>query len=214
MDTLSLLFGSALRVKMMRLFLFNGSAAFDAETLCEKFGAKEKEALAEVAVFKKAGLVKQTKVQKIVRVVAKAKKGKEKKVVERTVTVPAWSLDPKFEFLPQLSMFLSKTHSLGSKAIVQRLEKAGKMKAILVSGIFTGDLESRFDIFVIGDGVKAPVLDRVVKGIEAEMGKEVRYVLLTSGDFAYRVGMNDKLVRDVLDFPHRAVLDRMGISKA
>lgn len=212
MDTLSQLFGSALRVRMMRLFVFNPGVAFDAATLCGKFGVKEREVLAEATAFKKAGLVRQTKVSKVVKTVVK--KGKARKEVERKVSASAWSLDPRFELLPQLSDFLSKTHSLGNKAIIQRLEKAGKMKAVLISGIFTGDMESRFDLFVIGDNVKAPVLDRVVKGIESDMGKEIRYVLLSSGDFSYRVSMNDKLVRDVLDFPHRAILDRMGISKA
>lgn len=212
MDSLSQLFGSALRVRMMRLFVFNGDAVFDAAALCEKFGAKEKDVLSEVAAFKKAGLVRQTKVTKLVK--ATVKKGKARKVVERKASVPAWALNPRFELLPQLSDFLSKTHALGNKAIVERLERAGKMKAVLISGIFTGDVESRYDLFVVGDSVKAPVLDRMVKGIESDMGKEIRYVLLSSGDFSYRMSMNDKLVRDVLDFPHKAILDRMGISKA
>jgi hypothetical protein len=55
-------------------------------------------------------------------------------------------------------------------------------------------------------------LERIVRSLESEMGKDIRYAVLTAPDFSYRMGMNDKLVRDVLDFPHRVLLDKIGLS--
>ena len=56
MDTLSLLLGSVMRVKMMRLFLFNPGRPFDREYIENKTNAKMRDIEKELAFFKKLGL--------------------------------------------------------------------------------------------------------------------------------------------------------------
>lgn len=206
MDTLSKLFGSELRVKMMRLFLFNPGVAFDAEALTAKLGAKGKALDAEIAVLAKAGLAKKAVVAKLVE------ERKGKKVVTKRRKVKAYALDPKFGFMEALSDFLIRTHSLERKKIIKKIEKTGRIKAVLMAGVFMRNPESRLDLFVVGDNVNTSSLDRVVKSIESDLGKDIRYATLSAPDFAYRVGMNDRLVRDVLDFPHEVLVDKIGIS--
>jgi hypothetical protein len=65
----------------------------------------------------------------------------------------------------------------------------------------------------VGDNVKTGYIDRIVKGIESDMGKDIRYSVLSGADYAYRISMNDKLVRDVLDFPHTILVDKIGIAR-
>lgn len=206
MDTLSILFGTALRVKMIRLFLFNPVTPFDFEQIAQKMSVKPKELKDEIAFSKKLGLIKQVKISKIVTI----KKGK--KVITKKAKVSAWVLDPKFTYTDALTDFLVKTHSVENREIVKKLERAGKLKMVLVSGIFTRNAEARLDMFVVADNIKGASMDRIVKSIESDMGKDIRYAVLSAPDFAYRKSMNDKLVRDVLDFPHRVLVDRIGIS--
>ncbi|MDE1874692.1 MAG: hypothetical protein KGI79_01860 [Patescibacteria group bacterium] len=206
MVILSRLFGSELRVKMMRLFLFNPDRAFDIDCLAEKTGARPAGIKREAAGFRRIGLIKPAKVLKLTAV----KKGK--KVVEKKKRVPGLVLDQKFKYVRALTDFFVKTHSLENRAIVRRIEKAGRIKAVVIAGIFIGDQDSRLDLFVVGDNVKSSFLDRVVRGIESDMGKDIRYAVLSSPDYAYRVSMNDKLIRDVLDYPHTILLDKIGIS--
>ena len=123
-----------------------------------------------------------------------------------------WTLSQKFSYMEALTDFLVRTHTVENRAIIKKLERAGKIKAVLVSGIFTRNTEARLDMFVVGDNIKTASMDRIVKSIEADMGKDIRYAVLSAPDFAYRKSMNDKLVRDVLDFPHRVLVDRIGIS--
>ena len=208
MDTLSRLFGHELRVKMIRLFLFNPGIVMDLEAIERKMLSRPKAVLAELAYLKKAGLAKETVSHKIVEI----KKGKE--LVEKKKKVKAFVLDPKFEFTDALSEFFVRTHSLEHKSIVKKIERTGKIKLILISGVFTRDMESRLDLFVVGDGIKPGSVDRIVKGIESDIGKEVRYAVLSAPDFAYRIGMNDKLIRDVFDYPHRILVDKLGVGKA
>lgn len=206
MDILSILFGTELRVKMMRLFLFNPAATFDLEHIQEKMLVKPRELKDELAFLKKVGLTKESKVIKVQTI----KKGK--KVISKKVKVPAWTLSQKFSYMEALTDFLVRTHTVENRAIIKKLERAGKIKAVLVSGIFTRNTEARLDMFVVGDNIKTASMDRIVKSIEADMGKDIRYAVLSAPDFAYRKSMNDKLVRDVLDFPHRVLVDRIGIS--
>ena len=204
MDTLSQLFGSALRVKMMRFFLFNPGSAFDADHIFGKTGSKIKEIEAEAAFMKKIGLVKQTKLSKVMTV----KKGK--KTVEKKVTVKAWTLDTKFQFIEPLTEFFVKTHSVEYRSMVKKLERAGKIKGVLVSGVFIQNAEARLDMFVVGDGINSNSMDKVIKSIESDLGKDIRYTVLSAPDFSYRLGMNDKLIRDIFDFPHKILLDKIG----
>ncbi|HEY0908317.1 MAG TPA: hypothetical protein VGE35_03130 [Candidatus Paceibacterota bacterium] len=205
MDTLSQLFGSALRVKLMRLFLFNKGVAYDVMYIEDKTGARAKDIEKEVASLKKMKLVKGTSLSRVVSI----KFGK--KTVEKKKTFKAWTLDSGFEFTEALTDFLIKTHSLEDKAIVRRLDKVGRIKAVLVSGIFMRDSDSRIDMFVVADALKQASMDKVIKSIESDMGKEIRYAVMSAADFEYRLSMNDKLVRDVLDFPHKVLSNKIGI---
>lgn len=182
---------------MMRLFLFNADVAFDVEQLEKKMLSRKKAVLRETAFLKKAGLVREVK-----------------KVTESKKRVKAFILDPKFEFTDALMEFFVRTHSLEHKAMVRKIEKSGKVKLILVSGIFTRDTESRLDLFVVGDNIKTASIDRIVKGIESDMGKDIRYAVLSAPDFAYRMGMNDKLVRDIFEYPYKLLVDKLGVGKA
>jgi hypothetical protein len=207
MDTLSLLFGSVLRVKMMRLFLFNPGKTFDVGYIEGKTNAKIKDIESQINFFRKLRLVKVKKTAKIVEI----KKGRKTLQVKKKMNT--WTLDPAFKYTDALTDFLVRTHSLEHRAIVRRLEKAGRIKAVLVSGIFMRDADARLDLFVVGDNVKSNSIDRIVRGIESDMGKDIRYTVLSGADFSYRVSMNDKLVRDVLDYPHTILLDKIGIAR-
>ena len=51
----------------------------------------------------------------------------------------------------------------------------------------------------------------LLKEIEAEVGKELSYAVFASDDFIYRLNICDKFIRDVLDYPHQKILNKLGI---
>lgn len=81
----------------------------------------------------------------------------------------------------------------------------------MFSGIFKELQDSRIDILVVAEGSKKSVADSVMASIEADIGKEIRFAVLDTEDFKYRLGVGDRLIRDVLDYPHEIVLDRIGM---
>ena len=94
----------------------------------------------------------------------------------------------------------------------QRFKSIGKIKLMLVSGVFIGDSENHIDIFIVGDKVKKNVLQQVIKGLEADIGKELNYVVFDTEEFKYRLDMYDKLVCDIIDLPHEKLIDNGQLS--
>ena len=64
---------------------------------------------------------------------------------------------------------------------------------------------------IVGDRLKKPLIEGRIKKMESEIGKELRYSIFETPDFQYRVSIYDKLVRDILEFAHRKVVDKIGI---
>jgi hypothetical protein len=83
---------------------------------------------------------------------------------------------------------------------------------VIVSGVFIQDSDSRVDLLVVGDNLKSSAIERVVRTMEAEIGKELVFASFETADFHYRLGMYDKLIRDILDYPHQKLLDKLNIS--
>ena len=67
-------------------------------------------------------------------------------------------------------------------------------------------------MLIVGDRLKKNILAQIIKGLEAEIGKELDYVVLDTEEFKYRLDMYDKLVCDILDLPHMKLLDNEQLS--
>lgn len=206
-DILGNLFGTFEKVKIMRLFLLNPDMVFDAESVSEKAKVSKTCAKNELELIKKIDLIKK---KTFYRVITK-KKGK--KVIEKKLKSQGYTLNQSFPYLEPLRGFLIDISPVQGAEVLRRLHKVGKLKLLILSGIFIRDWESRIDILVVGDNLKKGLLDRTIKNLEAEIGKEIRYSAFETPDFQYRLGMYDKLVRDVFDYPHEVVVDKLGVGK-
>jgi len=80
-----------------------------------------------------------------------------------------------------------------------------------MAGIFTQDKESRLDLLIVGDNIKKPLLSKAIELLQRDIGKEISFSVFDSAEFKYRVEMRDKLVMDVLDFPHDKIVNKLGI---
>jgi hypothetical protein len=205
METLSKLFSGESRVKVMRLFLFNPEMIFSLEQVMDKAKISGKEAKAEIEVLKKAGMIKG---RKFVQIVQKKKRGK---IIESKRKVECFQLDPNFEYLLPLQNLLINPRPLRPAEILKRLSHVGKLKMVIVSGVFIQNPDSRVDILIVGDNLRRGSIDRIVKTMEAEIGKELTFASFETPDFHYRLGMYDKLIRDILDYPHQKLLDKLNI---
>ena len=52
-------------------------------------------------------------------------------------------------------------------------------------------------------------IDNIIKTIEADVGREITYAILDSDEFLYRNGTSDKFIRDIFDYPHERIIDKL-----
>ncbi len=206
MDILEKLFGTTAKVKMMRLFLFNPEYVFTLDEIIDRGNMTASEAKKELTPLIAVGLVRRRPFSKEITVT------KKKKVSIKKVKGLGYALDQKFAYLNALKTLLISVSLHSHDDIAKRFSKVGKVKALIVAGVFIQDWESRVDLMIVGDELDDIRIKNTVKVLEAELGKEISYTALETADFEYRIGVYDKLVRDILDFPHVKIVDRLSLS--
>lgn len=206
METLGKLFGSESKVRMMRLFLFNPGTPFSPEMVANRTTTTVSVTKRELATLK---LMKFVKVKSFTVKVAQGKKGKQKMVSRK---LSGFVLNPTFPYLRELQRLLLDTSLLKGEEITKKLSgTVGRLKLVIIAGIFIQDGESRLDILMVGDHLKQSAIEKKMRAMESEIGKELRYAAFETSEFNYRLGLYDKLIRDVLDYPHTVAFDRLGL---
>ena len=99
-------------------------------------------------------------------------------------------------------------------SILKKLKPAGKIKLLIVSGIFLQQSESRADLLIVGDNLNKKILENRIKTIESELGRELTYAIFETKEFTYRLNMYDKLIREILDAPHERIVDFLQVETA
>jgi hypothetical protein len=189
MDPLARLFSSSARLKLLRLFLFNDDSAFQISDVAFRTSVPLDSARKEIKVLLMAGVVKK-------------RTGKEGVV---------YAANRRFTHYAELQTFLRTTTSLSDVDMITTLKKAGALRLVALSGLFSGAIETKIDLLVVGDKLDDKQLEKAVHTLESELGRELRFAVFSTEDFRYRVGVYDRLLRDVFDYPHRTILDKIGL---
>lgn len=204
--TLEQLFGSAARIKIIRLFLLNPQEFFTQGEISRRCKATAGAVRREVFLLKKVGFLKE-KPETIDNII-KLRNGKIKNQKKR---IQGISLDLSFPLLNPLKNLVVNSAPISRNEVMKKISKAGRIKMIILSGIFIQNENSRVDLMVVGDSLNRGLIERIIRWVESEVGKELAYAVFTSEDFAYRLSMRDKFVRDIMDYPHEKILDKLGL---
>lgn len=205
MDILGKLFGNPARAKIMRLFLLNPLTPFDLKDIMQrsKTGTIARK---EVALLEHIDFVRTKSFFKEISTVS----GKRIKTKKKRVN--GWYLNEQFPLLFPLKNILMSGNPLNRREeIINRFKGCGTVKLIVVSGIFVESGDSRVDVLIVGDNLEKRSIESALHGLEAEMGKELTYAFLETHEFLYRTRIYDKFIRDIFDYPHEKVMDKIGI---
>ncbi len=205
MDTLEKLFGSAAKVKIIKLFLFNPDLAFDNSQVTERAKVSKEAAKKEIDDLEKIGFLRPRAYTKEI----KRQKNRTIKIFHKRTN--GWVLDQKFPYIEAIKSFLSNINPFRHKDFIEKISRAGKIQLLIIAGIFIKDPDSRVDLLVVGDNLKLGLMDNIIKIIESEIGREIRYSVLETSEFNYRHSMFDKLIRDILDYPHEKIINKLNL---
>jgi len=198
-DPLSILFGSAARVKLLRFFLFNPSKEFTFDEISRRARLVRRTARTEISALEKAGVIKQKTIY--IEVPERVKKMK----------ALAYTLNKNFPELQALQTFLFETAPIDGRNLLKHLRQAGTLDFVGVAGVFVRDFEQRLDVILAMKNFSQTKVEKAIRSLEAEIGVEIRFAAMSSEDLFYRVGMYDKLTRDFFDYSHQILIDKIGV---
>lgn len=194
--------GSGARARLLRVFVLDSERGFSLKEAATRAGISEKAAQKEAKVLEKWGAVRKGRAMTIM-----LKNGTGRKVAGRQ-KVESWGFDPSFRHARAVSAFVREVSPIRYENVITALKTSGKVSTIILSGSFTGDPSRPADIIVAGDSLNERRLEQAIRALEPQYGREIRYAAFSVPEFRYRLTIQDRLLRDTLDFPHLVLFDR------
>ncbi len=186
MDILAKLFGSSQRVRLLRLFILNPDSVFLPKEIVSRTRVKAPIVRRECALLKSLGLLRS------------AGKGVQ--------------LHSKFPLIDPLKRLLIAGSPVTPAEVVKRLDAVAKLKLVVLSGVFLPEAgSSRADLLLVGEKIHRATFENMLRSLEADLGKELKYAVFETADFNYRRSIFDKFILDILDAPHVTPLDKIGV---
>lgn len=186
MEILEKILGNVARVKIMRLFLLNKNKGFSCKDIVKRSRVNATIVRREIKLLSSVGFIKKRDVN--------------------------YSYNFSFKYGEEFQDLLVRSDSLNKDTILDIFKKAGRVKLVIVSGVFIKNEDSRVDLLIVGDKLKRGKIEEGMRRLEAEIGAELVYAIFETKEFLYRLNMYDKLVRDILDYPHEVLLQARELS--
>lgn len=199
-DFLGTFMGNPSRAKVLRVFFLDQAGVFTAPLAAKRAGVPVRTAQKEIKALEKWGMLKRGKFMITV--------GNGKRVISGKQKEEAWSVNPVFKHSAALSKFVHEVSPVHYKSILAGLKGSGRIVTVILSGSFVGDSSRPADLLVAADGLNEARLETAVRGLERQFGREIRYAAFSGPEFRYRMTIQDRLLRDTLDFPHLVLVDK------
>jgi DNA-binding transcriptional ArsR family regulator len=187
MEILEKILGNSARVKIMRLFLLNRNKIFTNKDIVQRSRVSAAVVRKELKLLASVGFIK--------------KRG-----------AANWSFNFAFKYGEEFQDLLVRSDSLNNETILNNFKKVGRVKLVIVAGLFIKNEDSRVDLLIVGDKLSKAKIEEGMRKLEAELGAELVYAVFDTKEFLYRLNMYDKLVRDILDYPHEVLLQAKELS--
>lgn len=181
------LFGSKIRARLIRFFTLNpdgefASADIALRTLLDRPGVT----------------VELSRLERLKFAVCHLRRGKK-----------LYSVNKDFPFFGELHNLVAKLNVNAQSQVFRRLKLVGEVKMILVSGVFLNYPKAKADLILVVNHLNRTKLKQALAHLEAEVGKDVRFVLMTMEELQYRLDMLDRFLIEFLEGPYEEVVNKV-----
>ncbi len=199
MNELSKILGSVERLRLIRFLLRDIRKHYTLSDIEEKTKIK-------IDILKKE-LVMLLSINFITK--EKSKVYTFKKDVSLLKEAIVYKVNDKFKYIDNLSTLVLDYTSIDRDLLLSKLKGSGKIKYLLLSGIFTGFEKSRLDILYVGEGMNVKEVEKSLSGISVELGRDLKYVIMDVEEYVYRKKMFDSFIIDVSEGINEVLIDKM-----
>lgn len=118
-------------------------------------------------------------------------------------------INQRHKLLPEIRNSLVKNQKAYEDELFVAIAKLGEVKAAFLSGALTGNPELPVDLLIVGK-VNLSKLDNFLKQSKTVLGFEINYSIMTPDEFQLRIDTFDRFIKDVFDYPHLTVVDKLS----
>lgn len=186
-EILESLFGSKTKARLLRFFLLNQEGEYAAAEVAKRNMIALPQVRKELNELKKIRFIEE-----------KVKKGEKR-----------YAIDQEFFFLQELASLMAKASASPQCRSLAKVRTVGDVKLLLISGVFLNHPKSKADMIMVANNVSRGKLRSVMQSLEAEIGREVSFMLMNNDEFKYRLDMLDRFILDFLEGPHEEVVNKM-----
>ena len=190
-DPLEYIFGSRLKSRVAKTLVLNPKNEFTASEVAKRTKLAQRNVNAELKKMHIVGLVK--------GVMRKKRK--------------YYSANKNFVFYPEIRKIMAKCNITPGNKMLQNIKRSGRVIYMALTGIFTENKKVDVDLLVVGDNLKKRKIIKIISDIEADIGREVRYSIMSSKEMFYRMEMFDKFVGNILKNSHVVLVDKIREEK-
>ena len=202
------IFGSRARVKMLKLFLLHPNDKFYIRELSRKLKLQINSVRRELENLEKFGLLISSLLQTIDKKKAGIKSLDSKMASQEKKYFQA---NTDFVLFEEVKALIIKAQILYERDFIDKLHKIGKVKLLILSGIFVNNYKSQTDLLIVGRFHKLKFL-KLIKELEQELGNEINFTLMDSKEFKYRRDITDIFLYEILEGRKMVVIDDEGVS--
>jgi hypothetical protein len=195
------LFGSKTRVKLLELFYSNPNRSFYVREITRKIEEQINSVRRELANLLNAGII----------------------ISETTDNKLYYEVNQQYEFYEPLAQIFGKGTAVASTTATKKrapkldvgpvdddLKALGNVDLALYTGQFTRDESAGIDLLLVGN-LNQNQVTKFVTELEQKEGKEIRYVILSADEFAYRQKINDRFIAGVIAAKKQILVDKYNV---
>ena len=187
-NSLEALFGSKERWRLIKLFLLNEHKKFSVAELAKRNKVDGRKIAGILAQLLNAGFI------------VRRRKAKRK----------YYMTNKRFPFFKELKDLVIRSNIYPQCENLGKIRNLGNIKLGLISGVFINQPKSKSDLLIVGDSISRAKMKHLLEDLEAEMGREINYSLMSAQEFKYRANMFDKFIMEILEAPHEIVVNKMA----
>lgn len=190
------LFDSHIKIRLFKLFLRNPDVVFSYDQIHNKLLVKTNE---------ERELKRELRKLRDIEFVFEKKKSTKKE------SGYVYSLNPDFTFFNEIKNLIFRSSPVDQQKLTEKIHGLGKVRLAVLSGVFMGaqsGVSTRTDMLVVSDVISERRFTTFIKNVEAEVGVDIKYTLLSTEEYEYRVKMFDRFLRDVFEKPHAILIGK------
>jgi len=199
---LSKLFGSHSRVKILKAFLFHPDEQYYIRQLSRDLNLQVNSVRRELENLEDFGLLVSGSPEPGEAVVEKILDRQDKKY---------FRVNKNFPLFDDVKSLIIKSQILHKDDFTKDLLRAGSVKLLVLTGVFVNDFKAPTDVLIVGK-INKDRLQKIIRDLEKELGREVNFTILSAAEFKYRRDIADIFLYDLLEKDKIVVIDEIGIS--